>query len=127
MSLYDEGKAFAGTMREWLGEGAQPDPRAQDRADVCTGRLSGKPCPNNYLGRWLIPEAIAGTVKGIIEAKNHHKLSVEGESELGWCEVCNCKLSLKVHVPPQTILNHTPAETLEKFPDFCWLKIESKQ
>lgn len=116
----------AKTLIEWLGEGATHDPKAQDRADVCTGRLSGKPCPHNYSGRWLLPETLAVSFKACVEIKTHLKLTVEGEDRLGWCEICNCNLPLKVHVPLKTILNHTPAETLGKFPEFCWIKNESK-
>jgi hypothetical protein len=112
------------TLYEWLGEGSHPDPQAQDRADVCSGRITGNPCPYNYQGHWLIPETIANLIKQYAEAKNHLKLTVRGEETLGWCEVCSCKLSLKVHVPLKHIVNHCHPETLEKFPAFCWMTTE---
>jgi hypothetical protein len=120
----DAAKTFGATMREWIGEGLQPDPLAQDRADICTGRLSGKPCPYNYLGRWMLPEAVAGTIKKLVEVKTHLKLEVDGEDKLGFCEICNCKLSLKVHVPLNVILNNPPSGD---FPPWCWVKKEQQQ
>jgi hypothetical protein len=119
-------------MREWFGDGGKPDPRSQDRADVCSGRLSGEKCPYNYLGHWIIPKKIADTIRRCVELKNHLSLRVEGEDKLGHCECCNCVLSLKVHVPRQTILNHTNDVEYAKFPPNpdhpkfqCWLKSES--
>lgn len=74
-----------------------------------------------------MPDAVAGTIRLWAEAKTHLRLTVEGEDKLGHCEVCNCVLSLKVHVPIQTILNHTPADQKAKFPAFCWISEETKQ
>ena len=99
--------------------------KAQARADICSGRISGRKCPFNYQGGWLLPQAVADTVRRWFELKNHLKLRVEGEEKLGHCEVCNCVLSFKVHVPRQTTLNHTPDIEYEKFPSFCWLKTEA--
>lgn len=111
----------ARTLAEWLGEGAHPALESQARADVC------KACPLNYRGRWLIPDALAASIKRIAEIKSNMALTVEGEAELGWCEACNCNLALKVHVPLSTILNHTPDATLDKFPGWCWLKTERQK
>lgn len=120
---------FGKVLAEWLGEGLHPDPKAQARADVCSGRLSGHKCPHNYLGGWIVPEKIANTVKAWIEAKEHLDLSLEKEEELGHCEICQCRLNLKVFVPLPTILKHTPAPTLSDFRDkapWCWLNTEQK-
>ena len=114
-------------LAEWLGEGLHPDPLAQDRADICTGRLTGKPCEYNYQGRWIFPDAVASTVQRIAEIKNRLKLRVEGEENLGHCEICKCVLSLKVHVPRRTILNHTSGEEYAKLPPYCWQVTESNK
>ena len=73
-----------------------------------------------------MPQKVADTVRRWFELKNHLKLQVEGEDKLGHCEICNCVLSLKVHVPRQTILNHTSAEEYAKYPSFCWLLTEGE-
>lgn len=126
MGLVNDTLKFFATMREWLGEGGKPAPNAQDRADVCSGRLSGKPCPHNYLGAWITPQVVANTVRRFVGAKNNLKLRVLGEEMTGHCECCNCVISLKVHVPITTILNHTPRDEFEKFPEWCWIKTEAK-
>lgn len=115
------------TIREWWGDGGHPDPKAQDRADVCTGRLTGKPCPYNYHGRWLFPKAVADAIRRCFEIKSHAQLTVTGEENLGQCECCNCVLSLKVHTPLTHILNTTNPRELEKFPEWCWIKTEMKE
>lgn len=118
---------FAKTMADWLGEGLQPDAKAQDRADICTGRLSGTPCRHNYLGKWLVSDKVAEVVKAWIEAKNHLNLQIEGEERLGHCEICHCKLNLKIHVPLATTLKHTAPETLAHFQvaaPWCWINKE---
>lgn len=126
MSLWDDAKKFSATAVEWWGDGGHPDPRAQDRADVCSGRLTGNPCPHNYQGGWIMPQKVADTVRRWFELKNHLKLRVEGEEKLGHCEICNCGLSLKIHVPRQTTLNHTPDEEYAKLPEWCWMRTESE-
>lgn len=123
---------FEETTRQWFGEGGHPDPRAQDRGDVCSGRLSGNPCPYNYRGGWIVPKKVADTIRRFVEIKNHLKLRVEGEERLGHCEVCQCELSFKIHYPLNVIMNHTSAEEYAKFPPnaehpefHCWLKTEA--
>ena len=128
MSVFQDANTFQATVREWIGDGLQPDPAAQDRADVCTGRLSGRRCPFNWAGGWLFPKAVAATVRRWAEAKTKLNLRVEGESQLGHCEICNCRLNLKIHVPLKTILNHAPKEQLEEFlteAPWCWINTES--
>jgi hypothetical protein len=125
MIIQDASK-FSSTVKDWLGEGGHPVPQSQSqsRADVCSGRLSRRKCPFNYQGGWFLPRAVADTVRRWFEAKNSLKLCVEGEEVLGKCEVCRCALSLKIHIPRQVILNHTPDEEYSKFPSHCWLITE---
>jgi len=113
-------------IREWWGDGGSPSPLAQDRADVCTGRINGKPCSYNYVGGWSTPKEIAAIIRRQFEVKNSLKLRVTGEESLGHCECCNCVLSLKVHVPRETIMNHTNEKEYAKFPPHCWLKTEQQ-
>lgn len=99
----------------WLGEGGNPVAAelAQNRADVCTGRKTGVPCPFNEDG-FAPVEAVAGIIKSQVEKKSDLKLAVEGGGRLKTCTQCMCHLPLKVHVPMNFILAHTKPETLDK-------------
>lgn len=114
-------------IRDWLGDGLKPVPRpeAQARADICTGRLSGRPCPKNQPGSRLFGFA-ARRIQSFVERKNELKLEVEGETKLESCAVCLCDLKLKVHVPMPHILHGTPDSMLLKFdeqaPPDCWMR-----
>lgn len=107
---------------DWLGEGAVPVniALAQARANVCLS------CPENKEGhRWL--KLTSDTVRAIAEqlqAKEAMKLRVIDEERLYSCGICLCPLSLKIHVPLDTILKHTDDETLNRFPAACWIPTE---
>lgn len=122
---------FHSLVSQWLGEGGKPVPQhqAQARADVCTGRLSGKSCPMNQPRdiEEVLSTAVALTVKRQIELKNSMKLRVEGEKLLHVCEACDCVLRLKVQTPLKFILQNTSDETFDKLPAFCWIVIERDQ
>lgn len=117
-------------IRDWLGDGAKPVEQSlsQARADICTGRLSGNPCPLNKDGFKPV-EAAAATIKAQLEEKRKMALTVEGEANLKTCDVCWCHLPLKVHVPLATILKRTPKPLLEKFQQAqpaCWMLTEQQ-
>lgn len=40
------------------------------------------------------------------------------------CAVCKCANGVQVHVPAEDLARGTPVALLEKFPGFCWKKIE---
>lgn len=117
----------AGILSDWLGEGAKPvaPELAQARADVCTGRLSGTPCPHNNAG-WKPVESIASIIRAWSAKKNEMNLSVTGEEQLHSCGVCLCDLKTKVWLPLTTILDRTPDAMLQKFdevaPIECWIR-----
>jgi hypothetical protein len=125
--MLQDASKFASTIKDWLGEGCQPDPQAQDRANICTGKNSGRPCEFNWRGGWIMRREVADTVRRWIEAKEHLQLRVEGEDQLGTCEVCRCPLSTKIHIPLKTILAHTPKEEFENLPPHCWIKLETDE
>ena len=71
-------------------------------------------------------------MRRFFELKNHLTLRVEGEEQLGYCEICSCRLNLKVFVPRQIIMDHTTDSEYAKFPPnqdhpkfTCWLKQEA--
>ncbi len=107
---------------EWLGDGAKPVPikQAQNRANVCLK------CEHNREGHSFLI-LTGGTVRAIAEqmqARSQLKLRVDGEDHLRACDICLCPLPLKVHVPLKTILEHTDRETLNSFPEKCWIPTE---
>lgn len=118
-------------LLDWLGSGSKPVSfeHAQARADVCTGRLSGEPCPQNqdssaFVG--FITADVARRIQEQVGTKNAMALKVEGEDRLHTCAVCWCHLPLKVHVPTAVLLDRTPKPMLKKFPGHCWLVKESQ-
>ncbi len=123
MSIIKESVSAVGVLRDWLGAGMKPVPisLAEQRATICAA------CPENKHEKWwnAAKHAIAGVIRAEIEHKNHMKLRVSKEDDLNMCVVCGCALPLKVHVPIEHILANTDAETMGKFPDFCWIKKES--
>lgn len=110
-------------LHNWLGDGGNPVPKeqAQHRASVCIS------CPMNYKGAWIWQMATAIAIGSQMRLRETMKISLEGEDEIGVCEVCGCQLKLKVHVPFMHIYRHTPEEQFAKFPDECWQRQELKQ
>lgn len=128
--------AASGTaiLTQWLGSGGQPVLRtlAQNRADVCTGRISGNPCRWNLKPGGFIEKSLAAgaeTIKSMLEAKGKIGANVEAEDHLRSCALCWCHLPLKVHVPMNHIIDQTPDDIIQKFKDqadWCWMVTENK-
>lgn len=106
------------------GFGVAPPPQevAQARSDVCTGRLSGVPCPYNHTGGFSLTATASQIIHAQRQRKLELKLAVDGEESLGICKLCGCYLKLKVFFDADTIRNHTTDEAFAKFPSFCWIK-----
>lgn len=118
-------------LSRWLGEGLKPvEPGlAQSRADVCTGRISGTPCPFNQDGFQLVAYA-ADALRRVSEEKNKLSLKVEGEENLKTCAQCFCHMSTKVWVPIETIIGETPSAMQQKIKreaPHCWQFTESQK
>lgn len=109
-------------LHDWLGAGGVPVPidNAQIRANTCVD------CKYNYKGSWLWNISTSLAIAAQTELKETMKIRIEQESKLGVCEVCGCKLKLKIHVPFQHIYRHTSDEQFAKYPDWCWQKQELK-
>ena len=114
-------------MRDWLGDGLRTVEKkvAQNRADVCTGRLSGKRCAyNTRQGISELTGPIADFIKAQIQRKTELHLSVENETDLETCSICLCVLRLKIWTPLDIILARTPERGLAEFKKkapWCWL------
>ncbi len=124
-TLFSNIKSGARTLLDWSDDGfaAVPAALSQARADICTGRISGHPCPHNINSTIKIPDTVAGLVQAQIEKKNGMKLTVEGEADLHICKLCLCILPLKVHVPLPTILAQMTPDLIEKFKKYADGKI----
>jgi hypothetical protein len=121
LTLKDAERAFE-LYKAWIGEGMQPagSAQAQARANICLT------CPKNVEKplQEFLTGAVALTVRKQIELKNKLNLRVMGEKSLHVCDVCQCVLRLKVHVPTYVIRQSTKQEIIEHLPDFCWQKKE---
>ena len=123
---------FDRIRRAWLGEGGEPVPLelAQQRADTCNSGYidpdTGKPvkCPFNYEGSWIWNTATRWTVAAWSQFRAMLRLHLRDEEKLGVCEVCGCRLTLKVHTPFKHIYRQTTPEMLARYPSHCWLQKE---
>lgn len=115
----------AATLLEWTLDGTIIEPeKAQARADICTGRLSGKTCPNN-VPDWEFTEQVSDAVRRIVGLKNDLNLKVQGEKQLFACAACGCALRSKVWLELKTILPE-PQERV-KYWEKCWILSESNE
>lgn len=114
-------------LMEGFGEDPPPQDVAQNRADICTGRVSSVPCAYNHQGTFSLTSKIAAFIHAQRQRKLELKLSVDGEGSLGICKVCKCYLPLKVWYSSRVIYEYTEDSTIAKFPDFCWIKRELEQ
>lgn len=126
---------FLRIRHDWFGEGGVPvpTPLAQARADVC---LNGDPeiqkdgthrCRRHYKGPWIWNMATAMAIAAQTRLKAILNIRLEGEKNLKVCEVCGCKLQLKVFTPIRHLYRHTTPQQVQAFPDHCWIKKEINQ
>lgn len=115
-------------ISDWIGDGAVPvsSVLAEFRATRCTKSDNGKPCPHNTAPGWwnTAKSAVADWIKKELEVKNGMRLFTSQDQELHMCDVCGCCPRLKVWTPLKHIKQHTPIETIKRFPAFCWQRIE---
>lgn len=120
------------TLLDWNDDGFVPvdAATAQARSDVCTGRISGNPCPFNERKTIDFTSPAAAAIKSYIEKKHKMNLAVDGETELHVCMICLCHLPLKVWTPLDTLLGRMDAAMLDKFKTqmpSCWILNEKPQ
>ncbi len=118
-------------LHDWLGAGgdAVHNKVAAMRAQHCIVGNNGQPCPHNIAPNWWnllanFKTIVAQYIRGQLNLKEGMNLTVADEEHLHMCSMCGCCLKLKVHVPMSHIREHTPADTIKKMPDFCWIKKE---
>ena len=107
-------------LTDWVGEGGKPVPieEAQARANVCLQ------CPHNWQGSWDWRLLVAMAIAAQEQLRETMAIHLDSEEKLNICEVCGCKLRLKVHVPFSHLYAHTSEEQFAKYPPFCWQKTE---
>lgn len=110
-------------LHDWFGAGGQPVPleQAQARADICLN------CPHNWQGHWEWRKLVAIAIAHQEKLRTTMGIHLNGEEKLEICEVCGCKLRLKVHVPFTHIYRHTSDAQFAKYPPFCWQTKELTQ
>lgn len=111
-------------LMDWLPQGQTVAPElAVKRAGICT---ECKPFNDpKALGSWFT-QPISEKLKKMIEARQDLKLETPHDPALGVCSICLCPLKLKVHVPMQHIVEHTKAQTMTEFPNWCWIKTQDQ-
>lgn len=114
---------------DYLLHGSKPIPlsQSQDRADVCTGRLSGNPCPR-HVSSWNYNLAAQAVIRSEMEKRDKAARKLVNEDALKVCSVCGCWLPLKVDVPFITIWKYTSDAMFDQFPQDtpCWIAQERK-
>ena len=102
--------------------------QSQARADVCTGRLSGKPCPR-HVQNWNYNLATQAVIRMEMEKRAKAGRKLIQEDTFKTCSVCGCWLPLKVDVPFITIWKHTSDSMFNEFPTEtpCWISQERKE
>lgn len=108
-------------ITEWVGSGGVvADPmEAQSRADVCTGRMSGKRCSENDAS-FSVTAPVAEAVRVYLSVINKVGLRVSWHKKLGVCRKCSCNLKLLIFEPQDKVKAEMTEEEKASLPDFCW-------
>lgn len=111
--------AGVAVLVEWLGSGAKPVEQslADNRAATCAG------CPKNDGGDFTkyFTQPVADTIRTQLEMRGDMQLRTGHDDKLTVCSACDCPLKLKVWVPLEHILAHTPEDTKTKLDPRCWI------
>lgn len=130
MSVVQETAEGLEILSDWLGAGGKPvsPEQAEQRARACAQGDNGKPCTFNCAPKWweYAKLAVAHWITKELEAKNKMGLSVPNESEIHMCSRCGCCLPLKVWTPIDHIRAHLHFDSVQTYPDHCWIKREIK-
>jgi hypothetical protein len=92
------------------------------RASVCAGcRFNQK---GDLLRFFTLP--LAEAVRKSMMLARDWKMSTPADHLLGVCEVCDCPMRLKVHMPLKRVVEGTKPEIFAQLPAWCWIKKESQ-
>lgn len=125
LSEFRNDAAGAAIIKEWLGDGGSSvtQQRADGRVNICLNQ-----CTEHRPERWwdFAKDAIADIIKKWLLTKAKTPLRLTREEEAGMCRICGCCLRLKAWTPIEHIKHHTPLETLDMYPSYCWVVSEAK-
>jgi hypothetical protein len=113
------------TLASILGPSEKPVAHelAEKRAAICVE------CPENESKKdWksFFSEAGANTVRKLFGFLHDARLRTSKDAQLGICQACFCPLKMKVHTELKFILENTDNDTMNRFPDHCWIKLRDK-
>lgn len=120
-----------GTIKDWLGDGLLPVSHALAEA---RGRRCVT-CPQNQDPNWFqkLEGVVADQVKALMAVKHDLNLSTPVDEQLNTCQMCDCRLRLKVWTPLKHVLGRL--KPLQKVQletvmttegKHCWIIEESK-
>jgi hypothetical protein len=114
--------AGAETLVDWIADGAEAVgvEVSSERAAVCSA------CPKNGKGDLLsyFTRPAAEAIRRTVARKNEMQLTTPYDDGLGICEVCDCPLKLKVHLPIEVIVKKLSPVTRSELPAHCWIRKE---
>lgn len=115
------GNVAAGSevLVEWLASGAEAVPanRSGQRAETCIS------CPANQTGDLMsfFTRPVSEAIRMALNLKRDWQLKTEVDDQLGVCEICDCPLKLKVHLPIEKIKDRIPDSVRSRLPANCWI------
>lgn len=115
------GNAAAGgeTLVEWLASGAEAvsHEKSESRARTCLS------CKHNESGDLLsfFTRPVSEAIRFALNLRRDWNLKTEADDQLGVCEICDCPLKLKVHLPIERIQSRIPEAVLARLPGHCWI------
>lgn len=116
MNVIQQAKQYWKLRTEWLGEGGQPSPHAQQRANTCLA------CPHHDCDSPVEEAGKRVAVRFTLDLKRRNGWHLDNEDRLHLCGLCHCLLELKCFAPLNVARSNTP--DWENFPEWCWLKTE---
>lgn len=108
------------TLIDWIRSGAEAVPKteATRRGAICSK------CESNKKGDWLrfFTVPVSRAIQFALNRRDKMKLETEHDSKLGVCELCDCPLQLKIHLPMQRIVDGIDPDVRKKLPGNCWIE-----
>lgn len=107
---------------EWISSGAEAVEPAQSehRAQVCVC------CQSNQSGDFMsfFTRPVSEAIRLALNLKRDWNLKTAVDDQLGVCEICDCPLKLKVHMPIERIQTRIPDSVRSSLPGHCWIQKE---
>lgn len=110
------------SLVSWFGAGARPVVKklAQERADTCEKCEFNRP---GDLGNWF-SRSVSELIRSQVGVFKGMSLTATNDDKLGICDLCECPIKLKIHVPMEHIEKNMLAGVWPMLPEYCWMKKE---